>query len=133
MGGGCAGNGEPVAELKESPVNTPNLDEVQLTGMDSSYTFDGPYGLKGALAYGDRGPWILKGALTFPTGGYTVEGPDVRVLKRLPEHVIITFTVTPPPEDAMVTQALTEEPFRSEIYVSEDATFTMVVETAQSD
>ena len=103
-------------------------DEADSTPTDTGYSFSGIYDLAATLDRTQEG-WVLDGSFTFPTSGYTVIGPEIVVLESFPEQVIIEFTVIPPAPDEIVLQVITMETFNATIDVSDQATFTLTVNT----
>ncbi len=100
---------------------------------ESGYRFSGPYDLEATATWTDAGGWTVAGSFMFPTAGYVVDGPEIRILKRLPEHVTVGFTITPPNPDAITAQVLTRVPFEESILVSPDATFELVVQPPDTE
>ncbi len=83
----------------------------------------------------DDGIWTFHGQFTFRTGGYQVEDPQITVRESHPEQVEIVLSVIEPPDDAMVTQVITEIPVEATFDASREATFEVWIErrVAQGD
>jgi len=91
------------------------------------YLLEGRYDFTGTLtkeALTDPN-WVLEGTLTFPTTGYTVRQPDVRVAESYPEQVTVTITVTPPAPGTIVAQATLPVQVTADIAASNEAKFSI--------
>jgi len=95
------------------------------------YGLEGPYNFAGALTKDslDDECWKLEAQFVFPTTGYQVAEPEIRIAESYPEQVSIILHVTPPPEGAMVAQVLTTVPVTAEIPASNRAEFCVCVAT----
>lgn len=119
----CANNGsESPAEDVATATNSADTI-LPVAAEDGGYRFTGPHQLTATVSPGEAGGWLLSGGFEFPTGGYSVEGPRISVLKRLPEHVIIGLEVEGPAPGTIVTQVITPVTFEETITVSDRATF----------
>lgn len=114
------------------PGNGGNEDTaVQMTPFSGrfGYYLEGRYNFTGALtkqALTDPN-WVLEGTFNFPTTGYTVRQPDVRVAESFPEQVTVTITVTPPPPGAIVAQVITPVTVTANIPASNQAQFKIYI------
>ncbi len=113
--------------------NNPNPgagEEAKLKPLEDGrgYSVEGPHGLTGTLRKeSGSSEWKLEAQFTFPTAGYTVGKPVVRIAKSLPEKVSILLPVTPPAKDAAVAQVVTEVPVEASIPAHDRARFTVAV------
>lgn len=115
-----------------APGNGNNEGEsVRLTPYDDrlGYALEGPYSFVGSLTKDDAGDpeWHLEGDFTFPTAGYTVDEPDIRIAESYPEQVFITITVTPPAPGSVVAQVITHVPVTADIAASNQAQFRILI------
>jgi hypothetical protein len=112
-------------------ANTVKLEPIP---GETGYTMEGPYGLTGTLKKpAGQAEWVLEGKFVFPTAGYTVGKPEIRVMKSLPEQVHIVLPVTPPPKDAVVAQVITEKAVSVKIRATDRARFTVKVEAGSGE
>lgn len=134
---GCAGQSSTKRDAPatpKAPASTPaRTPAVPPLVGPLVHEFTGDWFLKGTMTKEKPGnpEWLMSAAMEFPTGGYTVGELIVRQTRSYPETVWVTIPVTPPPKDALVTQAIT--PFRIEKLIpgTDRATFQVTVETAE--
>lgn len=123
LAGGCPcitpGNG---SNDGESVRLTPYADRL-------GYALEGPHDFVGSLTKQDVDDpeWHLEGDFTFPTAGYTVDEPDIRVAESYPEQVFVTITVTPPAPGSIVAQVITHVPVTADIAASNLAQFRILI------
>lgn len=89
------------------------------------YFVVGPWGFEGALTKENPGDpeWTLEGTFQFPSSGYTVLTPDVRVAESYPEQVRIRIRVLTPSPGQVVLPVITETPVSLTIPASDQAEF----------
>jgi hypothetical protein len=106
---------------------------VPLSGR-FGYSIEGPYGFTGSLTKEELtdADWRLEGDLSFPTTGYTLDGPVVQIAESSPERVSVTFTVIPPAPDSVVAQVVTHVSVTALITASNDAVFSMEIVTGNN-
>lgn len=107
-----------------------NVEMTPLPGV-KGYSLTGPQGFAGQLARGEDGIWRLEGTFHFETGGYAVGEPVIRSINATPQRFIITIPYDAPPENASVTQAITEAPVALEVKGQEDARFTITIQRSR--
>jgi hypothetical protein len=95
------------------------------------YGFEGPYGFVGSLTKQELTDpdWHLEGEFRFPTAGYVVEDPVVRILESYPEQVHVSIGVIPPSPGRVVAQVITRACVSVDIPASNEAQFTIRVLT----
>ena len=107
---------------------------VQMTPFSGrfGYYLEGPYNFVGSLTKENLTDqnWRLEGEFAFPTSGYTVGEPDVRIMESFPEQVFVTIEVTPPPPRLCVIQVITNVTVTAAIPASNQAQFTIHITTA---
>jgi hypothetical protein len=91
------------------------------------YRLEGAYGFAGAATKSEltAPDWRLEGGFCFPTTGYQVSAPEMRVQESYPEHVQVIFTVTPPVPGSAVAPVVTRVPVNAAIAASYNALFTI--------
>lgn len=108
-------------------------DSVTLTPLSGrfGYAFEGPLGLQGTLTKENLADaeWLLEGKFVFPSGGYRILEPEVRVAESHPERVFVKFSVVTPGPNDFVTMAITEEAFSHYVSASNDAFFSVSMVT----
>lgn len=113
--------GEPAA----SGAQPATLDPLP---GETAYAVSGPHGLTATLRYAEQAAeWTLDGHFTVPTGGYRVPAASIEVMESMPEQVRVVLTVIPPPDDAMVTQVVTDLPVNERVEASAEARFEIFV------
>jgi hypothetical protein len=107
-------------DIEEEAPPAQEGQPLEVREKDGVYHLNGPYQLTGTVVH-KAGQWRLEAEMTFPTGGYRLGEPEAAMLKSMPPQLVITLPVSPPPEDAMVTQALDTQSVEAGYRGPEDA------------
>ncbi len=121
-----AGSGEVI--IDPDPETVVRL--VPFSGR-FGYSLEGPYGFTGSLTKEELtdADWCLEGEFSFPTAGYAVSDPVIRVAESYPEQVSVVITVTPPAADSSVAQVITHVTVTATITASNEALFSIEIVT----
>ncbi len=97
------------------------------------YAFEGPLGFHGTLTKENLADaeWLLEGKFVFPSGGYRILEPEIRVAGSNPAQVYIKFPVVTPGPNDIVTMAITEAPISHFVSASNEASFSISVVAIQ--
>lgn len=133
--GGQSGKHRDTPATPDAPpaTVTPEAPSAPAGGAPLIHQVSGDWFLTGTLTKARPGDpeWLLSATVQFPTGGFEVGKLIVRQTRSYPETVSIVIPVTPPPKDALVTQAITTVRIDQAIPGTDRASFQVDVETAE--